>query len=208
MDGVIVDTADAHCASWQKIAHEYGITITREEFFQTFGRPSDAIIRLRFGPDLPDDEVLRLADRKEACYRELAREQVHLIPGARELIVSLHEAGFSLAIGSSAPPENIEQTLNLFELHPYFQAVAHGREVTRGKPDPQIFLLAADRLGVDPNRCVVIEDAPAGIEAAKAAGMTAVALTTSHRAEAFGAADHIIDSLAAFHVEQLFGLDA
>jgi beta-phosphoglucomutase family hydrolase len=208
MDGVIVDTADAHCASWQQLGREFGMTITREEFLTTFGRPSDEIIRQRFGADLPDLEVRRLADRKEACFRELARDQVKLIPYADTLIKSLFASGIPLAIGSSAPKKNIELTLELFDLGKCFRAIVHGHDVARGKPDPQVFLLAAERLGVEPKGCVVIEDAPAGIAAARSAGMLAVALTTSHPATAFTAAHHVIDSLTAFHVEQLFPFDA
>ncbi len=208
MDGVIVDTADAHCASWQQLAAERGMTITRHDFLTTFGRPSREIIRMRFGPDLPDDEVRRLDDRKEAAYRVLARDTVKPIPHAIELVRDLHSAGVPLAVGSSAPPANIEQILDLFELRPYFRVVVSGRDVSRGKPDPQVFLLAASRLNVKPESCVVIEDAVAGIEAARAAGMIAVALNSSHAADAFHDAHRVVASLAELHADELLGIQS
>ena len=208
MDGVIADTADAHCASWQQLGAARGVTITREDFLATFGRPSEEIIRLRFGADLPDEEVRRLAREKEAVYRSLARHTVRPIPHALELIRDLHALGVRLAVGSSAPPENIAQILDLFALRACFAVTVSGHDVSRGKPDPEVFVLAAERLGVRPERCVVIEDAVAGIEAARAAGMTAIALTSSHPRAAFRAADRVVDSLAELRGDGLLGLEA
>ena len=207
MDGVLVDTAEAHCASWQRLAADFGIEISRQEFLKTFGRPSSEIIRLRFPDDLTDEDTRRLAERKEAHYRELAAGRVKLIPHALDLLERLAEAGVRMAIGSSAPPENVEQVLDLFSLGRFFRTTVNGGDVSRGKPNPEVFLLAAERLGTNAVRCVVIEDAPAGIEAARAAGMTAIALTTSHSADAFPHAHRVVDSLAELRPGQLLALE-
>lgn len=207
MDGVLVDTAEAHCASWQRLAAEFGIEISPEEFLKTFGRPTREIIRMRFPDHLTDEDIRRLDESKEAHYRDLAADRVKLIPHALDLLERLQEAGIAMAVGSSAPPENVEQVLDLFSLHPFFGTAVNGRDVSRGKPDPEVFLLAAERLGVNPARCAVIEDAPAGIQAARAAGMTAIALTTSHPAGAFPTAHRVVDSLADLQPGQLLALE-
>ena len=126
------------------------------------------------------------------------------MPGGLELLAGLHAAGFRLALGSSAPPENVELVIERLELGRWLDAVVTGRDVTRGKPDPQVFLLAAERLGVPPARCVVIEDAPVGIAAARAAGMAAVALASTGRTrESLAAADLVIDRLDELSPERL-----
>ena len=208
MDGVIVDTADAHCASWQMLAAEQGVTISRHDFLQTFGRPTREIIRTRFGEHLTDEQVGQMDRRKEAHFRELAQDHVKLIPHVVELIEALIAAGVALAVGSSAPPANVQLTLDQFDLNGRFRTLVTGHDVTRGKPDPEVFLIAADRLGVSPSRCVVIEDAMAGIQAARAAGMTAIALTTSHERNAFPHAHRVVDSLAELQPEALLAGEA
>ena len=205
MDGVLVDTADAHYASWQSLAAQFGMTISREEFLTTFGRPSREIIRMRLGPSLSDDEVRRLDFQKEARFRELAPEHVTLIPHAVELVDSLGEVGIPLAVGSSAPTENVDLILDQFNLRDRFAAVVTGDHVSNGKPDPEVFRLAAERMGVECGRCVVIEDAPAGIQAARAAGMIAVAFTSSHGPDAFPDAHHVVSVLSALSPETLLG---
>lgn len=208
MDGVIVDTADAHCASWQMLAAEHGMTISRHDFLQTFGRPTREIIRKRFGDHLSDEEIGQMDRKKEAHFRELARDHVKLIPHVVAFINALVDAGVPLAVGSSAPPPNVQLTLDQFNLNGRFQTLVTGHDVTRGKPDPEVFLIAAERLGVIPSRCVVIEDAMAGIQAARAAGMTAIAVTTSHERSAFPHAHRVVDSLAELQPEGLLAAEA
>ena len=207
MDGVLVDTAEAHCALWQRLAADFGIEISRARFLKSFGRPTREIIRMRFPDHLTDEDIRRLAESKEAHYRELAAGTVKLIPHALDLLGRLQQAGIAMAVGSSAPPENVEQILDLFSLRRFFRTAINGGDVSRGKPDPEVFLLAAARLGVNPARCAVIEDAPAGIQAARAAGMTAIALTTSHPADAFPHAHRVVDSLADLRPGQLLALE-
>jgi beta-phosphoglucomutase len=184
VDGVLVDSYRAHLESWQALAAGDGIALTEERFAATFGRTSRDIIRLLWaGRDLDEAAVRALDDEKEALYRRIVARDFPAMDGAGELIAALRAAGVRLAVGSSGPPENVEMALS--ELgSSSFEAAVTGRDVERGKPDPQVFLLAAERLGVAPASCVVIEDAPDGIAAARAAGMAAVALASTGRSEA------------------------
>lgn len=206
MDGVIVDSGEAHFQSWQRLAEENGLTITQEEFAETFGRPSREIIRMRWGEDLPDDEVERLDRRKEEIYRDIIRGDVPVMAGAVELIRELHAAGWVLGIGSSGPPENVALVVDELGLGDMLAATTDASDVTRGKPDPQVFLIAADRMGVDPVRCIVIEDAHHGVEAAHRAGMQAVALTSTHDVDTLAEADVIVDHLSELGRDRLADL--
>jgi len=176
VDGVLVDSYDAHFRSWRDVLAENGLVLDEARFAQTFGRTSREIIASFWGDDVDVARARAIDDRKEALYRDLVRDAFPAMAGAVELIDALRAAGFVLGVGSSAPPANVELTLSCLGRSSAFAAIVTGRDVTRGKPDPQVFLLAAERLGVEPGRCVVIEDAPAGIRAASAAGMASVAL--------------------------------
>ena len=197
IDGVLVDSYHAHFRSWRDVAAERGHRITEAQFAETFGRTSRDIIRHRWDDGLDDAAVEELARRKEERFRELIASDYPAMDGAAELIARLREAGFVLALGSSGPPENVELTLSHFGRGVFF-AVVTGADVARGKPDPQVFELAAARLGVEAASCAVIEDAPAGISAARAAAMTSIALvSTGRRASDFEdvAPDLVVGSL-------------
>lgn len=196
MDGVLVDSYHAHFDSWQMIAEKEGLTFTEEQFAATFGRTSREIIASLWGEGLTEERIRELDDRKEAAYRQIIEKDFPAMPGARELLHRLHEAGFALAIGSSGPPENIEVILDQLQARSLFSAVVSGADVTRGKPDPQVFLMAAERLGLPPGRCVVVEDAPVGVAAAHAAGAAAIGLASTGRTpESLAKADLVVDSL-------------
>jgi beta-phosphoglucomutase family hydrolase len=187
MDGVLVDSYQAHFESWKALAAEHGRSFSEEDFARTFGRTSRDIIESLWGASrIAAADVERMDQRKEALYRERVARDFPEMDGASDLIDALREAGFALAVGSSGPPENVDLVLARLGPRHLFDAVVTGRDVSRGKPDPQVFLLAAERLGVVPLRCLVVEDAPAGIEAATRAGMASVALlSTGRRAEDF-----------------------
>ena len=197
MDGVLIDSYRAHFESWRRIAAEEGLHITEPQFAKTFGRTSREIIAALWGDKTCDETKIQDLDRrKEAAFRDLIRDDFPIMPGARELLDELHANGFLLAIGSSGPPENVALTLERLGRQSLFSAVVTGMDVTRGKPDPQVFLLAAERLGLPPDRCVVVEDAPAGIEAAHAAGAKAVGLASTGRThQDLAAADLVVDHL-------------
>ncbi len=207
LDGVIINSSDQHRRSWQRLAAETGIPFTDEDFWATFGRNNAAIIPLHWGPDLSPEQIAALADRKERYFREILRKEgLHALPGALELMQEAHVAGFRQSLASSTPVENIKVISELLGLHRWLDAFVSGDTLPRGKPAPDIFLLAAERLDANPARCVVIEDAPAGVAAARAAGMHCLAVTTSHPASALGAADRIVPSLAEVHLADLEAL--
>jgi len=191
MDGVLVDSGPAPHQSWQRLAEQHGIAVSAEQFKQAFGRPSRDIIRMLWGEQVTDDEVARYDAEKEGVYRELIGTKVPLMPGCRKLLTRLREAGYTLGVATSGPPENLDLVLSEGLIANYFDAEVHGFEVAVGKPAPDCFLLAADRLQLPPERCVVIEDAPVGITAALAAGMQVIGLAGTHppeRLQATGAA--------------------
>ncbi len=199
VDGTLVDTADLHFHAWETVCREHGRDFTRADFAATFGQRNPDIIRKLFGDRFNDQEIAALGERKEEIYRAAASAGVELLPGAGNVIEELHEAGFVQAIGSSAPHANLELILRLTGIAPHFQAVIGSEDTQRGKPDPQVFLLAAQRLGVPPDRCVVFEDAPSGVEAARAGGMKCVAvLFVGHHPEdrlRQAGADRVVESL-------------
>jgi beta-phosphoglucomutase len=206
VDGVLIDSYQAHFESWLRMFSEHDVSFTEEEFRKTFGRTSHDIIAALYGADLSDSEIRAWDDRKEALYRDIIRKSFPAIDGAAELLDALHAEGFRLGVGSSGPPENIQLTLECLKRDDLFDAVVTRVDVTRGKPDPQVFQIAGERLGAKPEQCVVVEDAPAGIEAANRAGMASVALTGTASREELSHARLIVDSLRELTPEVLRNL--
>lgn len=184
VDGVLVDSYRAHFESWAAVAEKDGIAFDESDFAASFGMTSDEVIRRHWtvdGGPPPEPFIRDLDARKESAYRAIVDVDFPPIPGAIELIDGLTAAGVPIAVGSSGPPENVGLVLDRLERRDRFGAVVSRADVTHGKPAPDIFLLAAERLGLPPARCVVIEDAPAGVAAARAAGNKVVALTSTGR---------------------------
>jgi len=208
MDGVLVDTYGPHFESWRAVGLEEGLSVSEAEFAPTFGRTSREIIAALWPQrDYSDDQIAALDDRKEAAFRRIVRARFPAMPGAIDLLHALADSGFALAVGSSGPPENIDLVLQRLGARRLFQAIVTGRDVTRGKPDPQVFLIASERLGIVPGRLAVVEDAPAGVAAANAAGMTSVGLASTGRTrESLSAAALVVDSLDELSAEVLRGL--
>jgi beta-phosphoglucomutase family hydrolase len=184
VDGTLVDTAELHFQAWARLAGEVGRPFSREDFAATFGRRNPEIIRYLFRHEFTDAEVLEIGERKENYYRGEAEKGVELLPGVRELLSGLHARGVRQAVGSSAPRGNLDLILRITNSRQYFEAIVSAEDTQRGKPDPQVFLVAAEKLGVRPQRCIVFEDAVAGVQAAKAGGMKCVAVTfVGHHSE-------------------------
>lgn len=202
-DGVVVDSSRHHERSWEIIAGRHGLPLPPDHFKRGFGKKNNIII-----PDLgwahEPDAVNALAREKEEIYRSLVREQgIEPLPGIRELLASLNAEGIPCAIGSSTERANLDALLDLMDVRRFYSAIVSGEEVEHGKPDPSIFLLAAQRLGVAPSECVVIEDAHVGIEAAHRAGMRVAAVATTHPVEELGTADKAFPSTADLTVDAL-----
>ncbi len=206
MDGVIADTADYHYEAWKETFQKRGIKFSREDFRRNFGQRNDTIIRRFVGDSIAQAELDSIAAEKELSYRQKVMRNIRPLPGAIELMKSLRERGIKMAIASSAPMENIQLIIRGLGIESYFQAIVWGREVTEGKPSPQVFLLAARKLGFEPANCVVLEDAVAGVAAARSAGMKCVAITNTHPAASLKEADLIVDSLTEVDISDLEAL--
>lgn len=205
VDGTLVDTAEMHFAAWETLAGELNKPFTRADFAATFGRRNPEIIRQLFGTHYTDQEIDDLGFRKEEYYRGAAKTGVELLPGVRQLLAELHAAGFKQAIGSSAPRGNLELILELTGVEAFFEAVVSMENTTRGKPDPQVFLIGAEKLGLAPGKCLVMEDAPAGVQAAHAGGMKCIGITfvghhPDHALQQAGA-DLVVKNLQEVSVE-------
>ncbi len=205
MDGVIADTAAYHFKAWQTVFPPRGAIFTEEDFRHHFGQRNDTIIRDTI-PGISAEELEVVVTEKETAFRREAAGRVSPLPGAIALIKTLREHGVKMAIASSAPPENINLVMGSLGIKEYFQAIVWGKEVPEGKPSPLIFLLAAERLGVEPANCLVVEDAVAGVAAAKRAGMKCLAVTNNHPREKLSAANLVVDSLESVTVPALAGL--
>lgn len=195
MDGVLVDSGAAHAASWRALTREAGANISDDEFGRHFGKASRDIIRAVFGAELSNADVAAKDARKEALYRDIIHDNIPAMPGAAAAVQRLAEAAFALAVGTSGPKENVDLVLDGMAVRPFISAIVTGFDVTRGKPAPDVFLLAAERLGIAPRSCMVIEDAPVGLQAARTAGMVAVGLAGTHPADRLTDADHVITTL-------------
>ena len=206
MDGVLVDTYEAHYLSWVRMAEPEGLLFTEADFASTFGRTSRETIFSVWGDEhqFDDARVAKLDELKEIAFREIIAQDFPAMPGVTELLKALHADGFKLAVGSSGPSENIELVLDRLGIAALFDGVVTGSDVARGKPDPQVFLTAAERVDISPRRCVVIEDAPAGIAAAHAAEMVCVGLASTGRTrDELAAAELVVDTLNELSPETL-----
>lgn len=186
LDGTLVDSEEYHWRAWKEILDREGVHITHQDFLNSFGRRNDAILRNWLGEDAGRERMERIADAKEERYRELVRlEGLSPLPGAAEWVERLHAEGWSQAVASSAPRCNVDTVLDALGLGAWFQSTVAAEDVQAGKPDPQVFLIAAARLGAEPWGCIVVEDAPAGVEAARRAQMRSIGV--GRNAQSLGA---------------------
>ncbi len=207
LDGVIIDSSQFHYESWVKLGEEVGFVMTPEFFRNTFGQRNDAIIK-QLVPTATDEQIAKWGERKEELYREVAGGRLVPLPGAKELIFGLKELGFKLAIASSTPRINILFAVEQLKMKDLFDAFVGAEDVKRGKPDPEVFLKAAQKFGIAPEKCVVFEDAIAGVIASKGGGMKCVAITTTNprRALQEAGADLVVDSLSEVTPQQVLSL--
>lgn len=198
LDGTLIDSMPHHHASWVEWHRKRGLPFDDDGFFASTAGRTNAEILTELMPHLPHEQILEEAEDKEALYREIARRELRMVPGFEALHALARQRGLKLAICTAAPPENIAVAFERFGLDAQVDTITSPADGLRGKPHPDIFLEAARRLGVAPAECIVFEDAPLGIEAARNAGMRAVALTTTMPLAAFGAYDNVVASTADF----------
>jgi len=178
MDGTLVDSAEYHWQAWRDSMSREGLPVTHGQFVATFGQRNDSILRQWLGEKATPKLIQRIGNAKEALYRQHVREQgIAPLPGALEWVNLLHRQGWEQAIASAAPRANIETILDVLHASRCFQAIVSADDVHRGKPDPEVFVIAATKLAVAPEHCIVVEDAEHGIEAARAAGMKSIAVS-------------------------------
>jgi beta-phosphoglucomutase len=206
LDGVIVDTAHYHFLAWKRLADELGVTFTLEdnERLKGVSRMASLDIILEIGGlTLSDHTKLQMANQKNTWFVDYVERMMpeEIFPGVKQLIIDLKSKGIKVAVASSS--KNAKTVIHLLHIQNEFDTVVDGTMVVHSKPDPEIFLLAAHKLGIDPKRCVVFEDAEAGVQAALAAGMKCVGVGS---AEQLGAAHRIISKTGDFKVAELVDL--
>jgi beta-phosphoglucomutase len=193
LDGTLADSREYHWRSWLEAMKPEGVAITEADFAASFGQRNDTILTRWLGADVDPARMNRVADTKEAAYRRMVREEgIEALPGAAEWVRALHRDGWRQAIASSAPRANVAVMHAALHFEGLIDTLVAAEDVHRGKPDPEVFLAAAQRLGVPPARCIVVEDAAAGIEAARRGGMRSVGVGPGD----VGAADVVARSLA------------
>lgn len=206
MDGVMVDSNPFHLRKWEKLLNEHGIPFDLEELpKQIVGHRNGELLRTFFGPGLTAEERRALIEELEEKFRVAFKPHAAPLPGLRELIVQASEAGIAMAVASSAMRKNVEFVVDALGLRPYFRFLLNGDEVTHAKPDPEIYLKAAGKLGFDPGQCVAFEDSFVGIEAVKNAGMKCVAIGSSFPLEDLRQtrADRVVASFLELDLEDL-----
>ena len=192
MDGTMVDSMPWHGRSWVAFAHEVGVPPPDMGFFRrTTGLTGVEVMREFFG-ERPAAELRARVERKEAIYRELFGPAFREVRGFGAFADAARGAGVKVACATAGDADNIAFVLDHLGRRGFFDAVVGAHDVLRGKPHPDLFLLAAQRMGVDPAQCLVFEDAPHGIEAARRAGMRAVAIATTLPPDELGAPDHVV----------------
>ncbi|GAB3641005.1 HAD family hydrolase [Spirosoma arcticum] len=201
MDGVIVDNTNFHINAWLQFSQRHDRPITKDQYLENInGRVSADAMAYMFGRTVSADELVEFTEQKESIYRELYGPHLQPAPGLLPFLDDLKAENVRLAVGTSAPVSNVLFTLDGLPLRPYFDAIVDASMIRHGKPNPEIYLTAAQRVGIDPSRCIVFEDAFAGIEAGLRAGMKVVALATTHTH------DELKDSGAALVVDDFTGL--
>jgi len=204
MDGTLIDSMPYHVEAWTEVLEPLGYHFAPEQLLKTFGLRNEEIVRDHLKLDRPQAELQRLIEEKEERYRRLVSERgLALLPGARRWLDDLKAADWPQAIVSSAPRLNMAAVLQGTQLGDFMDTIVCAEDVERGKPYPDPFLLAADRLGLRPQRCIVVEDAPAGLESARRAGMKTIGVLTTHEVLE---ADRVVRSLEELQWEMIDNL--
>ena len=201
LDGVLTDTAEFHYRGWKRLADEIGISFSREDNEALRGIPRrESLMLVLKGRQFPEEQILQMMDRKNRYYLEFIQDITpsDLLPGARELLEEIRAAGLKSALGSAS--KNAPEVVQRLGIAGLLEAVSHGGSVERQKPAPDLFLHAAAQLGLAPTECVVVEDAAAGIEAARAGGFRSIGLGPQDRV---GAADLCLPNLEGIHLSDL-----
>ena len=183
MDGTIVDNMEVHIDTWLIFIKEHGVDLDRESFLQRMHGNLREIISKVFELDPDDPRVMELGQAKEQFYRDTYRGNITEIPGFTNTLVQLNELGVNCALATMGDAPNIDLVINELDIRSYFHTIIGGHQVNKGKPDPEIFIRAADSLNHAPDNCLVIEDSISGVESARRAGMPVIGITTTHSSD-------------------------
>ena len=195
LDGTLIDNNAYHILSWKQYLKNIGKDISEEEFKKNMnGRTNKDAAEYIYGRKLSDEEAMKYALEKEAIYREMYKSHIKPIDGLMKLLETLDKLNLSMAIATSGIQVNIDFMFEHLPIQNYFKAVVNSSHITKGKPDPEIYLKTADTLKVNPANCLVFEDAAVGVASAKDAGMHVIAITTTQTTEELNMADEIIES--------------
>ena len=195
MDGVIADSYSFHFAAWQETFAKRGVTLSKDDYVKLFGSTNDLIIHSVLGKEISQKDIRAITQEKEETFRYKAQGNIKPFPGVVKLLNIIKNGHFKMGLVSSAPKENIHLILGELGLENFFDCIISGQDIATGKSSSRIYLLAAERLEVEPVDCIVIEDFPSGIKAAKAAGMRCLAVTNTHPQKEVKQADKVVDSL-------------
>jgi len=206
-DGVVIDSSEHHIEAWKRIAKEENLIFPEHLFKQSFGMKNEEIIPQLWKWTTDKTRILHIDKRKESLYRDIMCEMgIIPLPGIEQLLTLLTTNNIPIVIGSSAPTPNVTTGLDLLGFRHFFKTIVTGEDVTLGKPDPQIFLTAANRLGVAPEKCVVFEDAKVGVKAALAGGMKVIAVTNTYPREELANASFVVDSLEEINIKTILNV--
>ncbi len=198
MDGTMVDNMMVHHRAWQRKLAELGLELSLAEVKEKIHGINEEILERIFGDRFTVEERRRISWEKEAAYREIFLPELRLVRGLPVFLEKMNAAGIPMAVGTAAPTENVDFVLDNLNLRPYFTGVFDAKDVTKGKPDPEIFEVAAASMGLSAADCLIFEDSVTGAEAAKRAGASTVIVTTTHGREEFGHFNHIVRFIEDF----------
>ena len=207
LDGTMIDNMMIHHKAWQRKLHSLGLELTLEEVMDQIHGINEEIIQRIFGDRFNAQERAQISWEKEAAYRDIFKDQLQLIAGLPEFLSHLNQHQLPMAIGTAAPPENVDFVLDNLDIRDYFDSVLHAKNVSKGKPDPEIFLSCSQHIGIPIEDCVVFEDSLVGAETALNAGCPAVIITTTHKQEEFAHFPHIIKFIDDYQGLRLSDLD-
>lgn len=203
MDGVIVNNHEYHYQSWQIMCEKYGKPLSESSYMQNMnGRTLNEVVQFIFEAEMEREKIREIGEEKEAIYRELYDKHLTSTPGLSTFLSACTQAGVPMVVGTSAPTQNVDFTLDGLGIRSTFKDILDERAVTKGKPNPEIYEKCAAAIGMPNERCVVFEDAISGIKAGKAAGSKVIALATSHAREELEA-DLVIDDFTQINLEQI-----
>jgi HAD superfamily hydrolase (TIGR01509 family) len=205
MDGVLADTSPLHFETWERVLVEQGIPFDRHKFHLIYGLKNRDLLPYLTDRPMEPEWAERIANQKEQAFRQALHGHLFPLPGVVKWLQKFNKSGYRQAVASSAPPENVDALVDELGIRTYFDALVTPGDLP-GKPDPAVFLLAADRLGVTAQNCVVIEDSIPGLEAARRAGMRCIAVTTTNPPEALTQADIVVNTLEELTVDQVNSL--